>query len=279
MTRPHLLALLLLLAGAVAAAPAPAPAPARPAAPSPRPAPAPAAPPPPPQPSNASSPWPPTYPAPPVDTAAIAAVEPILGLGPLSDAERRQLYGEGLPYLPATLGTQLEAYARIRRVVAGGPESVVRAPLAVVYVPPAFRGVEAGSPPAARLGVTSVVDGGGSGSAEVDSIAPDDVADDSANYVGDDAAVPPRLLLPLLPRVLTWACGSKCAGASGRGAGGAPAAPTARWRVPTPKPAPSRPASNETLAYMSALELGALVRARKVTAVELVEVFTARLKR
>lgn len=226
---------------------------------------------------NAASPnattataWPSTYPPPPTDAASIAAAERLLGFGPLTDVERRQLHGDGLPFLPATLGTQLEGYARVRHIVASGPESVVRAPMAVVFAPPSFR--PATTKPSGGLGVTSIDDH----DASVDSIAPDDVADDSTNFVGDDQRAPPApALLRLLPRFVTWACGAKCSGAV---LARSPA-PVARWKAAPVKPPPARPASNETLAFMSALELGALVRARKVTAVELVQVFTERLKR
>lgn len=103
----------------------------------------------------------------------------------------------------------------------------------------------------------------------IESIAPDDVADDATNYVGDDDVVGRRLdrasVVTLVPRLLRW-------GAAGCDTGASTAKQPTYLSV-------ARPASNDTLAYMTALELGALVRARKVTAVELVEIFTARLKR
>jgi hypothetical protein len=177
------------------------------------------------------------------------------------------------------LSTLLEAYARVRGVVNSMPETVAgagHAPLALVYAPPEFKPAVAAPPPRRNnkthgkgVAATSV----GADDPPIVSIPPDDVADDASNYVGDDdlAASAAPSILAGLPRLLTWACGVRC------GVGGGD--PVARWRAPLRASTPTRPTSNESLAYMTALELGALVRARKVSAVELVEVFTARLKR
>lgn len=216
----------------------------------------------------------------PIDVDAVAAAERLLGSPPLTDAQRRGLYGDGLPYIPATLSTLLEAYARVRGVVNSMPETVAgagHAPLALVYAPPEFKPAVAAPPPrhnkthGGGKGVTAT--SVGADDPPVVSIPPDDVADDAPNYVGDDdlAASAAPSILAGLPRLLTWACGARC----GVGVGD----PVTRWRAPPRASTPVRPASNESLAYMTALELGALVRARKVSAVELVEVFTARLKR
>ena len=214
----------------------------------------------------------------PIDTAAVAAAERLLGSPRLTDAQRRGLYGDGLRYIPATLSTQLEAYSRVRGVVAAGPETVAgggHAPMALVYAAPEFKGVvrpgKESHAKAGGVGVSSVI---GDDDALITSIAPDDVADDSANYVGDDAGATAAASATLasLPRLLTWACGSSC---SVRGGGD----PAPHWHAPARTSAPpARPSTTEALAYMTALDLGALVRARKVTAVELVQVFTARLK-
>lgn len=202
--------------------------------------------------------WP--QPTPPVDAdpAAVAAAERLLGFGPLTTVQRLQIYGEGLPYLPSTVGTLVESYARVRAAVSALPESGDRAPLAVVYVPPAFQKRREKSSKK-RGGVIAA-------SMDIDSIPPDDVADDSATHAAGDMAPGAGERLAAIGRdVLRWG-GGVCEAVGGR------------FKAPA-RPSLVRPANDDDLAFMSALDLAALVKARLVTSVELVELFTARMRR
>eukprot|EP00884_Botryococcus_braunii_P023682 jgi/Botrbrau1/9999/Bobra.0012s0088.1 len=192
------------------------------------------------------------------NTTMIAAAEKLMGFGPFNTTQREQFFGYGDDDLPATVPSLLEGYMRVRSEI-DLPDGGLANPCALTYNPAAIMSIPRRPGRSGR-----VPPGPSSGQLEV--------------HGG------PRGTVGVSPTL-----GTLSAGSVGQGllttSGARDTAPTLgaagfsgswAWNIPEHV---KRPADNETLAFMTLLELASLIRSRQVTAVELAEIFFARMQR